>query len=70
MRGGKEQQAAMLLGVTADDLVPKEHPIRRIRSIVDAVLHAITMTSGDHCAASAVSNAGTRVRKSASDFRP
>jgi transposase len=42
MRGGKEQQAAMLLGVTADDLVPKEHPIRRIRSIVDAVLQELS----------------------------
>lgn len=38
MRGRRERQAEMLLGVTADALVPADHPIRRVRSIVDAVL--------------------------------
>lgn len=42
MRGAKEQQSEMLLGVTADELVPKEHPIRRIRSIVDEVLKELS----------------------------
>ena len=42
MRGTKEQQAAIMLGVTADALVPKDHPIRRIRVIVDEVLEALS----------------------------
>ena len=41
MRGRRERQAEMLLGVTADALVPADHPIRRVRSIVDAVLVAM-----------------------------
>ena len=38
MRGRRERQAEMLLGVTADALVPADHPIRRVRAIVDNVL--------------------------------
>lgn len=38
MRGTEERQGAMLLGVTPDQLVPTDHPIRRIRRIVDGVL--------------------------------
>ena len=38
MRGRKERQAEMLLGVTPDELVPANHPIRAIRLLVDAVL--------------------------------
>jgi transposase len=38
MRGTKERQGEMLLGVTTDQLVPADHPIRRIRVIVDGVL--------------------------------
>jgi transposase len=38
MRGRKERQAEMLLGVTPDQLVPANHPIRAIRALVDAVL--------------------------------
>lgn len=42
MRGAKEQQGAMLVGVTADDLIAKDHPIRRIRSMVDEVLKELS----------------------------
>jgi transposase/IS5 family transposase len=38
MRGTKDRQAEMLLGVTADQLVPGDHPIRRIRTVVERVL--------------------------------
>jgi len=35
MRGEQERQITLLLGVVADDLVPADHPIRRIPGIVD-----------------------------------
>lgn len=38
MRGRSERQAEMLLAVTPEDLVPADHPVRRIRAIVDTVL--------------------------------
>jgi transposase len=38
MRGRTERQASMLLGVTVEDFIPKDHPIRRIRALVDQVL--------------------------------
>jgi len=38
MRGDREHQAEMLLALTPDQLVPAEHPIRRIKPIVEAVL--------------------------------
>ena len=38
MRGPAERQAKMLLGVTSEDFIPANHPIRRIRVLVDAVL--------------------------------
>ena len=41
MRGARERQAAMLLGVTPEDLVPKDHPIRRVRTIADGVLEQL-----------------------------
>lgn len=44
MRGENEEQAEMLLAVTTDTLVPKDHPIRRIRVIVDAVLLRLSPT--------------------------
>jgi transposase len=39
MRGEETRQELMLLGITADQLVPADHPIRRIKPIVD---HALT----------------------------
>jgi transposase len=39
MRGDETCQELMLLGITANDLIPADHPIRRIKPIVD---HALT----------------------------
>jgi len=41
MRGDPTNQVAMLLGVTPDQLVPADHPIRRIKPIVERALAAL-----------------------------
>ena len=33
MRGETERQATMMLGVTPDGFVPKDHPLRRIQAL-------------------------------------
>jgi transposase len=38
MRGAPERQMAMLMTLSPEGLIPADHPIRRIRKIVDAVL--------------------------------
>jgi hypothetical protein len=38
MRGRLDNQATMLVALTPDQLVPQDHPIRRIKLIVDAAL--------------------------------
>ena len=38
MRGMPERQMAMLTTLNPGDLIPADHPIRRIRVVVDAVL--------------------------------
>ncbi len=38
MRGSPDPQLAMLTSLSTEDLIPADHPIRRIRVVVDAVL--------------------------------
>lgn len=38
MRGKPEQQLAMLNSLSTEDLIPKDHPIWRIRTVVDEAL--------------------------------
>ena len=38
MRGKPEQQLAMLTSLSTEDLIPTDHPIRRIRTVIDEVL--------------------------------
>ena len=42
MRGSAERQAKMLLGVTTEDFIPPDHPIRRVRKLIDDVLVALS----------------------------
>lgn len=44
MRGPQEPQSNMLLAVTPEDLVPVDHPIRRIREIAGAALGELSAT--------------------------
>jgi transposase len=38
MRGEPDPQLAMLSSLSTEDLIPPDHPIRKIRVVVDAVL--------------------------------
>lgn len=42
MRGSNERQVSMLLDVTTESLVPQNHPIRRIRVVVDDLLRELS----------------------------
>jgi len=44
MRGKQEQQITMLSALTPDNLVPQDHPIRRIKPIVDQALKGLSPT--------------------------
>ena len=44
MRGKQEQQITMLSALTPDQLVPQDHPIRRIKPIVDQALKELSPT--------------------------
>ena len=51
MRRDTERQANVMLAVTPDAFVPDDHPIRRIKPIVDAALERLSRgrTSGVTC---------------------
>jgi transposase len=42
MRGNDDHQVEMLLAITPDQLVPTDHPIRRIKPIAEAVLRRLS----------------------------
>ena len=42
MRGNDDHQAEMLLAITPDQLIPADHPIRRIKPIAEAVLRRLS----------------------------
>jgi len=46
VRGKEETQVTMLSLITADQLVPEDHPIREIKPIVDNALRELSPTSG------------------------
>ena len=42
MRGPAQRQAKMLFGVTTEDFIPPDHPIRRVRTLVDELLATLS----------------------------
>jgi hypothetical protein len=38
MRGSPDPQLAMLTTLSTEDLIPADHPIRRIRKVIESVL--------------------------------
>ncbi len=42
MRGQSERQATMMLGLTPDGSVPKNHPLRRIKPLADSALERVS----------------------------
>ena len=46
MRGDAERQTNMLLAVTPDSFIPDDHPIRRIKPIVDSALQRLSPLFG------------------------
>jgi transposase len=42
MRGPAERQAKMLFGVTTEEFIPADHPIRKVRKLVDEVLGTLS----------------------------
>jgi len=46
MRGSSDPQLALLTSVSTEDLIPADHPIRKIRVVVDPVLAELEDTFG------------------------
>ena len=44
MRGRSDQQIESLVALSPEDLVPQEHPIRRIKPLADRVLQELSPT--------------------------
>src|SRR4051795_6077534 len=44
MRGSTDPQLAMLSSLSTEDLIPPDHPIRKIRAVVDTVLAGLDDT--------------------------
>lgn len=42
MRGPAERQVKMLMGVTTEDFIPADHPIRRVRKLIDELLGVLS----------------------------
>ena len=42
MRGQSERHATMMLGLTPDGSVPKNHPLRRIKPLADSALERVS----------------------------
>jgi len=57
LRGGDDRQSEMLLALTPDQLVPADHPIRRVKPFVDAVLVRLTPAGCDRLPFSSSSTA-------------
>lgn len=51
MRGAQDRQLAMLTTLSAEDLIPRDHPIRRIRAVLDVVLAELDGQFSAMCAA-------------------
>jgi hypothetical protein len=51
MRGSSDPQLAMLTSLSTEDLIPPEHPIRKNRTVVDAVLAVLDDTIDEMYAA-------------------
>lgn len=44
MRGEERQQRSMLIVMNVEERVPKEHPLRRIKQLAEAVLQELSPT--------------------------
>jgi hypothetical protein len=69
MRGTPDPQLAMLTTLSTEELIPADHPIRRIRVVVDAVLAERTLYDSRVDADEAVRDLITRLERGDLDDR-